>query len=106
MGMVILFLILVAIGISTFIGGGVTLFSVFPPFEAPFFTTQTLPIFISSLSGLIVIGLPVFSLFYMVFQHIFQWKNISRGIKTTLVILWVIALFSFIFCLLQINWGL
>ena len=102
----IVFLILVAIGISTFIGGGVALFSVFPSFEDPFFATQTMPIFISSLSGLIVIGLPVFSLFYMVFQHVFQWKNMARGIKITLIILWVIALFSFIFCLLQINWGM
>lgn len=101
----IVFLILIAVGISTFIGGGVALFSLFPFFEGAFFSTQSIPLFVSSISGLIVIGLPIFSLFYMVFQRVFQWKNMARGIKTTLIILWAIALFCFVFFLLQIDWS-
>ncbi len=100
-----LFLSLVFGGLSALFGGGVALFSMLQFFKNPFFIEQSTPLLISSISGLIVLGLPVFSLLYLLFQHVFKWKNMNRSIKTTLIVLWIIALLFFIFGLLQINWG-
>lgn len=97
-------LILVITGLSVLFGGGVALFSLFPFLDAPLFLDQTTPLFISSISGLLVLGLPLFAVLYLLFQHVFQWKNMNQSIKITLIVLWFIALCFFIFGLLQIDW--
>ncbi|NMA74372.1 MAG: PspC domain-containing protein [Bacteroidales bacterium] len=103
--LLLLFLDLVIGGLSALFGGGIAFFSMFPFLESPFFIEQSTPLFMSSISGLIVLGLPVFAILYVLFQHVFKWKNMNRSIKTTLIVLWIIALLFFIFGLLQINWG-
>lgn len=101
----LLLLILVIAGLTALFGGGVAFFSLFPSLANPFFLEQSTPLFMSSISGLIVLGLPVFAILYVLFQHLFQWKNMNSSIKITLIVLWIIALVCFIFGLLQINWS-
>lgn len=101
----LLLLILVIAGLTALFGGGVAFISLFPSLANPFFLEQSTPLFMSSISGLIVLGLPVFAVFYVLFQHLFQWKNMNSSIKITLIVLWIIALVCFIFGLLQINWS-
>jgi phage shock protein PspC (stress-responsive transcriptional regulator) len=58
----------------------------------------------ASISGILVIAIPIISLIYLACVQLFKWKPMASGAKWTLIILWVIAFAATI--ILGVNFGL
>ncbi len=100
----VLFIVLVIAGLIALIGGGQTFVTLFPLCDSPFILNHSLALFASSLGGVVAFGLPLFAVCYLLYQRVFQWERMGKGLKITLIIIWIISLIVLIFGLLQINW--
>lgn len=100
---VVLIIVLIAI-VAVLIGTGTAIFSVLPALPAVFGS----PLVWDSpwmLGGCIVailfVGIPVFALVYTILRSVFNWTPLSKGLRLSLLITWIISLplaLIFLFC--------
>ncbi len=101
----IVFVALVIAAIAVAVGGGAALFSMLPMFDwAPMVEASPMVTLAASISGIILIGVPLIGLVYAILRQIFNWAPMVGALKWALFILWVIALVICIGCLSTLGW--
>lgn len=94
--LLVVFIVLIALiiaAIAVVFGGGVALFHLFPFID--YGIVDTLPpvlLLVSSITGFILVGVPLVSLVFSIFRSLFHWKPMPTGVKWALLILWFVAL--------------
>lgn len=89
MAVVFIALIFAAFGILS-AGSGFLLQHVSPVVD--WAQVGTLPMSLLGITGVILVGIPLFSLIFWAFKSVFKWKQMGTGLKWVLVIIWIIAL--------------
>lgn len=52
----------------------------------------TIPMALLGITGVLLVGIPLFSLIFWAFKSVFKWKQMGTGLKWTLLIVWSMAL--------------
>jgi phage shock protein PspC (stress-responsive transcriptional regulator) len=101
----VVFVILVIVIISVMIGGGAVLYSMIPSIDWGYIPTSPLVAIIACISGVIIVGVPLFAIVFSILRQVLNWQPMVVGLKWTLLILWIIALTVFLFALPELNYG-
>jgi Putative stress-responsive transcriptional regulator len=94
LGLFILFVVLFAVTI----GGGLGLLSAFMP-GVHWGVMDAVPdwaLAVSSVSMILALGIPMFSLLYMLISYLFKFKPVSSGVKWAWIIVWVVSVVTVI----------
>lgn len=87
------FIALIIAAIALVFGGGVAVIHAFPLIDATIIGSVSPAVLLaSSLSGIILVGVPLGALVFSILRSLFHWRPMATGMKWGLVILWIIAL--------------
>ncbi len=97
----VIFVLIVVI--LSLIVGGTGLLYYLPLYELhlPFWHATQLMTTIGGIAAVLALGIPLAALAYMVCCRFFGWKPMPTGAKWVLLVLWVLALMFFAFCLIH-----
>lgn len=89
----IVFITLIITAIALVFGGGVAIIHAFPFIDGAIIGSMTPAVLLaSSISGIILVGIPLGGFVFAILRSLFHWKPMASGVKWGLVILWIIAL--------------
>jgi len=94
LGLFILFVVLFAVTI----GGGIGLLYAFMP-NVHWSMIGAVPdwaLAVGSVSMILALGIPLFSLLYMMISYLFKFKSVSSGVKWAWIIVWVVSVVTVI----------
>lgn len=101
----LVFVILIIVFIPAVIGGGAALLNTLPFLDwSPLMETAPVMTILGSIAGVALVGIPLLSIVYTILRMLFSWSPMTTGLKWSLLILWIVALVGFIFCLSCLNW--
>lgn len=87
------FIALIIAAIALVFGGGVAIIHAFPFIDGTIIGSMAPAVLLaSSISGIILVGVPLGALVFSILRSLFHWKPMAAGVKWGLVILWIIAL--------------
>jgi phage shock protein PspC (stress-responsive transcriptional regulator) len=101
----IVFVVLVIAIVSVMIGGGAVLYSMIPSIDWEYIPTSPLVAIIACISGVVIVGIPLFAIVFSILRQVLNWRHLVAGLKWTLFILWVVALFVFLFALPELSYN-
>lgn len=101
----IVFIALFVAIISVMIGGGTVLYTMLPSVDWGYISASPLVTIIACISGVVIVGIPLFALVFAILRVVFNWQPMVSGLKWTLLILWVVSLVIFLFAIPQLNWN-
>lgn len=84
------FIVVIIVLIAVFFGVGGGMIG-----ALPFFLSANHPV-LAVITGVIVLGIPVFALIYLIVAYLAKWKPMNQSVKWTLLIAWVLALIVFL----------
>lgn len=93
----VVFVALLFAAVMVAIGGGAALISMFPTFDV-ILPTSPLSAIVMYIAGILLVGIPLVSLVWAIFNQIFKWQPMASGLKWTLVILWIVSAAVFGIC--------
>ena len=99
----LVFVILIIVFILAVIGGGAALLNALPFPWSPLMETAPVMTILGSIAGVALVGIPLLSIVYAILRMLFSWSPMSTGLKWSLLILWIVALVGFVFCLSGLN---
>lgn len=102
----IVFVVLVIVIISVMIGGGAVLYTMMPSIDWGYISTSPLVAIIACISGVVIVGVPLFGIVFSILRQVFNWQPMVSGLKWTLLILWFIALVVFLIALPELSWSI
>lgn len=91
---VLLIVALIAI-FAVIFGAGTAIFSVLPTLPSVFGTAMAWDspwLFVSLIVLVLFVGIPVFALIHTILRMIFNWNPMSRGVRNSLLVTWIITL--------------
>ena len=92
----IVLLVLVAVSVSVLFGGGAALLALLPAINwAPLQTFSPMMTVVSSISMVLLVGIPLAGVLYAILRQFFHWSVMSTFMKWALLIVWLIALVVF-----------
>lgn len=100
----IVFVALIIAIIAAAIGGGAVLYEMLPAVDWGFISGDPVTSLVTSISGIIMVGIPLTGLVFVILRQVFDWKPMGTGLKWTLIILWFVGLVIFLLGLSQLNW--
>lgn len=102
--LIIVFVVLVIVIISVMIGGGAALYSLTPSVDWGVISSSPLVAIIACISGVIIVGIPLFGIVFTILRQVFNWQPMISGLKWTLLILWIVGVIVFFLSLPQLDW--
>lgn len=89
----VVFIALIIAAIALVFGGGVAIIHAFPFIDGTVIGNMAPVVLLaSSISGIILVGVPLGALVFSILHSLLHWKPMAAGIKWGLVIVWIIAL--------------
>ena len=85
------FIVVIIVLIAVFFGVGGGLIG-----AMPFFLSANYP-GLAIITGVIMLGIPVFALIYLIVAYLAKWKPMNQSVKWALLITWILALIVFLF---------
>ncbi len=86
-----------------FVGDGMQIFSFFHGFPSEFYSLDPNYVLISIISVILIIGIPLFSLVYVCFEHVANLSPMTKTVKWALFVLWLAGIFMAINAGVQAN---
>ncbi|MDL2247261.1 PspC domain-containing protein [Bacteroides sp. OttesenSCG-928-J23] len=102
----ILFVVFIIAAVSVLLGGTAALISFIPTLGWLPDVASPLVVIVSSIAGILLIGIPLCGLVYTILRLAFKWKPMSSALRWTLVSFWFVATVVFLLTLAQMNWQL
>lgn len=102
----IVFVALIAAAIAVMVGGGAALFGMLPAALewSPLMEASPALTLAGSISGIVVVGVPLLGLVYAILRQVFNWSPMNAGLKWGLFILWIIAIVVCFFSMATLGW--
>ena len=104
--MAIVFVVLIIVIISVALGGGAILYEILPSIDWSLMSGGPIVPLATSISGIMVVGIPLAAMIFVILRQIFNWTPMSTGLKWSLIILWFVGLVLFLLGLNELNWTL
>ncbi len=100
----IVFVALIVAVIAAAIGGGAVLYEMLPAVDWGFISGDPVTSLVTSICGIIIVGIPLAGLIFVILRQVFDWKPVATGLKWTLIIFWFVGVVIFLLGLSQLNW--
>lgn len=101
--LIIALVVLIIAVIAVVIGGGAVMYDMLPSVDWGYLSTSPLITIVACISGVIVIGVPLFAIVFSILRAVLNWQPMVTGLKWALMILWIIGLLVFLFTLPQLH---
>lgn len=93
----VVFVALLFAAVMVAIGGSADLIALFPTADVVLPDSPLVAI-VMYIAGILVVGIPLISLVWSIFNQMFKWQPMNVGLKWTLVILWIVSAACFSIC--------
>lgn len=98
---------LVFAAIAVAISGGALLYELLPAINwIPVSTVSPMITLLGTISGVLLIGIPLGSFLYAILRQLFHWSPMGTGLKWTLLILWILGAVIMVINLSALGWQL